>query len=278
MNNNQQTNKHYYYNYQYQNPQLALQLIKPEKPLTKKRYLKKIIKIQSINFLILLLISAIQVFALWTNDWFVLNVNEYVQTAKGGLWKYCYLTSSNVVGSLDCFAYEDLPNFFVFAKDRLYDSRVFLLCSSGFLGLLLVIELLAIFFLSCSNFKCCGSCDAFLAQRARKIRFISNFVAGDSSSPQLSLKMYKPNATSSFVITDQPSKNVYDTGQLEDSSQKLHKPTGYFMFLAFSLVTTIGSVLEFVLKTAGFAFFDGYINEILSFNQVFMAFRSYSYW
>jgi hypothetical protein len=278
MNNSQQNNKKNYYNYQYQDPNLALQFMKSKKSLTKKRYLKKIIKIQTFSFLFLLLISGIQAYALWTNDWFVLNVNEYVQTAKGGLWKYCYLTSSNIIGSLDCFAYEDLPNFFVFAKDRLYDSRVLLLCSSGFLGLLLIIELLAIFFLCFSNCHCCGSCDAFLAQRARKIRFVGNFVADDMSSPQPSLKMFKSNGTSSFVINEKQPRNIYDTGQPINSSTKMHKPTGYFMFLAFSLITTIGSVLEFVLKTAGFAFFDGYINEILSFNQVFMAFRSYSYW
>ena len=44
------------------------------------------------------------------------------------------------------------------------------------------------------------------------------------------------------------------------------------------LINIVGSSMEIVLKIAGFILFDAYIKQLLSFNTVFLAYRSYSYW
>lgn len=44
------------------------------------------------------------------------------------------------------------------------------------------------------------------------------------------------------------------------------------------LINLVGTSMEIVLKIAGFILFDAYIKQLLSFNTVFLAYKSYSYW
>jgi hypothetical protein len=76
------------YNYYYRHQLEPYQITRATKTLTTKIYLNRLIKLQSISTLILFSSIILQAIAISTSDWFVLNVNEYVQSAKGGLW-YC---------------------------------------------------------------------------------------------------------------------------------------------------------------------------------------------
>jgi hypothetical protein len=260
-------NDYYYY---YRHPLDTDQLKNAVSTITTKMYLSRLIKLQTISTLVLLSAIALQTIAISTNDWFVLNVNEYVQTAKGGLWYYCYLSNAGMVGKLDCSLYEKLPNFFVFANDRLFDSRVLLLCSSGFLFIVMLIEISGIICLCMSEKRGCDPFARVLNQRSRKFEILNENMkrpVRQTSTP--TLKGYK-NSMLDFEMDENFNK-------IERSKRPI-KPIGYFAFLAISLITMVGSVMEFVLKVSGFALFDNYINRLLSFNRVFMAYRSWSYW
>ncbi len=56
------------------------------------------------------------------------------------------------------------------------------------------------------------------------------------------------------------------------------KPTGYASYMSTTLVNLVAASMELVLQVAGFVLFDAYIKQLLSFNTVFLAYRSYSYW
>ncbi len=109
---------------------------------TSKDYLFKLFYLHAIGLSIILLASALQAIAMLTNDWYVLNVNEYIPTSKGGLWSYCFVSSTGFLDQYTCMTYEELPNFAVFVNERLYTSRILLLCNAGFLVIVLFIETL----------------------------------------------------------------------------------------------------------------------------------------
>ncbi len=110
--------------------------------LTSRDYLYKLFALHAIGLSVILIASALQAIAMLTNDWYVLNVNEYIPTSKGGLWSYCYMSSTGTLNQYNCMTYETLPNFAVFVNERLYTSRILLLCNSGFLAIVLLIEIL----------------------------------------------------------------------------------------------------------------------------------------
>ena len=244
--------------------------------VTTKVYLNRLMKLQTFSTLILLSSIALQVTAIATNDWFVLNVNEYVQTARGGLWYYCYLANGGVSGALDCFLYEKLPNYFVFANDRLFDSRTLLLCSCGFLFLLMMIEISGIICLYLSEKRGCDPCARLVSPRSRKFQLLHN--DDDAKEPvQTSTPTLKGYRNSMMTPNHyEISENIETVASRK--TDKPIKPIGYFAFLAISLLTMVGSVMEFVLKVSGFALFDNYITRLFSFNRVFVAYRSWSYW
>jgi hypothetical protein len=250
------------YNYYYRHPLEAYQVRKANRTLTTKIYLNKLVKLQTISTLVLFSSIILQVIAVSTSDWFVLNVNEYVQSAKGGLWYYCYIASAGTLGKLNCYTYENLPNYFVFANDRLFDSRVLFLCSSGFLLIILITEIVGIISLKRIEKKEIDLFDEFVAHRTRKFRF-------DDKNREDDFKYYTPNGT-----LRQASRGQLNVVQ----SKRTTKPIGYYAFLTFLVLSSIGSGLELVLKICAFTLFDAYINKLLSFNRVFMAYRSWSFW
>jgi hypothetical protein len=189
-----------------------------QRAITSRDFLNRLKLMQALSICIVFFALFLQVVAICTTEWYVLNVNEYIPASRGGLWNYCFVSNTpppDEAGSFVCLKYEELPNFSVFVNNRLYDSRIMLLCSSGFCLLILIIETIGLFLLCCVN---------------------------HSSSPTIS------------------------------------RPLGYFPYLAIGLINVVGSVMDFVLKVSGFALFDSYIANLLAFNTVFMAYKSYSYW
>ena len=246
--------------------------------VTTKMYLDKLIKLQTLSTLILLSSIALQTVAIATNDWFVFN--EHVQTAKGGLWYYC--TLSGGVVKIECTLYEKLPNYFVWATDRLYDSRTLLLCSSGFLLIMIMIEISGIICLRLSEKRGCNPCAKLFSSRSGNFQILNN--DEDTKRTVLTstptLKSYRQ---SSLPPNQDQENNGYESvnNRPEFNFNKRNKPIkllGYFAFLAISLLTMVGSVMEFMLKVSGFALFDNYITRLLTKNQVFVAYRSWSYW
>ena len=265
-----------YYNF-YRHPLDPNQIKNAVTIVTTKIYLNRLIKLQTLSTLILLSSIALQVTAIATNDWFVLNVNEYVQTAKGGLWYYCSLGNGGGGVKIDCTLYEKLPNYFVWATDRLFDSRTLLLCSSGFLLVMIIIEITGIICLCMSEKRGCDPCAKLVSRRSRNFQLLDN--DDDTRRPvQTStptLKGYRNSIIPSY------QNNMNDNNRVEFNFTKRSKPIkpiGYFAFLAISLLTMVGSVMEFILKVSGFALFDNYITRLLTKNQVFVAYRSWSYW
>jgi hypothetical protein len=241
--------------------------------LNLKAYLSKLAKLQFVSILILLMSIILQAVAVATNDWFILNINEYVQTAKGGLWLYCYMTTSKQAGTLDCFKYEELPNYYVFANDRLFDSRVLLLCSSGFLLLLLCIDIFGFVSLSICGKRGCDVCDALIRQRSAKVKL-------NGRNMSASTQVLKGNDYSIDILSNRSFRTeINEMNQSQSNAKKVSlKPVGYFTFTAITIATIVGCIMEFILKLAGFLLFDAYINQLLSFNKVFQAYRSWSYW
>lgn len=182
----------------------------PNSILSKGQYRRRMRALQTFSVLLITAVSLFQSLAMTTASWFVLNVNEYIPTARGGLWYYCYVSTGAVLtpGEYVCLRYEELPNFAVFINSRLYDSRVILMCSCGFCLLILTIEIVGLLIL------CCFS---------------------------------NSNESLTHVNSD-------------------IKPSGYFTYLAVSLITLVGSVMDFVLKVSGFALFDSYMTNLLSLN------------
>lgn len=115
-------------------------LTRPE--FTTRTYINKLLSLYGIGLIFLLLSAAMLAIAVLTTDWFVLNVNEYIPTSKGGLWTYCYIATTGYLDQYTCLRYEELPNFAVFVNQRLYTARILIICSAGFLALILVNELI----------------------------------------------------------------------------------------------------------------------------------------
>ena len=247
--------------------------------ITTRTYLNRLTVLQSFSTSIIFLASLIQVIAIGLTEWFVLNVNEYIPTSKGGLWQYCYISSVGVIGDFSCSRYEELPNFAVFVNSRLYDSRILLLCSTGFCFLILLIEIFGILCLTLAESR--GDIiDNIVAKNSNVFRTEEKKPA-TPESPKVKIKSHQ----SSKVIGQEDTNSARFTTSIIVNTSPHHngyfrtvKPTGYFAYVSIALVSLVGSVMEFILKVSGFALFDAYINKLLSLNTVFIAYRSYSYW
>jgi hypothetical protein len=349
--------------------------IRTIRTMTANKYINRLTSIQVFSFFILFLSVALQALAINTSDWFVLNVNEYIPTSKGGLWNYCYITGT--VGFLgqhsqySCLKYEELPNFAIFVNSRLYDSRILLICSCGFCVILICIELFGLVCICLSsgsrldsssgsglhfssrslssnrkrdNLDSCvathhntNRCKKMIyydkesltrvpmptppltsinckQQQKQKVKQISQKKMSKNSKGSIRTMIYDDNNnnkrtmiklneqksnrnpnehdndtitnsarfTTSIVVNANNYNNNHndhsDKNKGVDPSRMVVKPSGYFAFMAIALITLVGSVMDFVLKVSGFALFDSYINNLLSFNTVFLAYRSYSYW
>jgi hypothetical protein len=258
------------------------------KILTKKIYLNRLTYLQVFSTLIIVLTAFLQAAAIATNEWFVLNVNEYIPTSKGGLWHYCYIASNNLRGQFSCLRYEELPNFAIFVNSRLYDSRILLVCSSGFCFILIIIELFGVLSLCLADTR--GDLfDLIVSKHSSRWETIdrpSHMQPSTSTKTKLqqhSAKLNNKDNSDDFEMTNSArfTTSIIVNGNSFDSNNELMnqiKPTGYFAYLAIALITLVGSVMDFVLKVSGFALFDSYMNRLLSFNHVFLTYRSYSYW
>ena len=258
--------------------------------LTKKIYLNRLKYLQIFSTLLIIVTAFLQAAAIATNEWFVLNVNEYIPTSKGGLWHYCYIASNNLRGQFSCLRYEELPNFAIFVNSRLYDSRILLVCSSGFCFILIIIELFGVLSLCLADTR--GDLfDLLVSRHSSRWETIdreSHMRPRPSTSTktklnQHSAKLNNNNNLDDFGITNSArfTTSIIVNGNSFDSNNEWMnqiKPTGYFAYLAIALICLVGSVMDFVLKVSGFALFDSYINRLLSFNHVFLTYRSYSYW
>jgi len=245
-------------------------------------FIKRLIGLQVFSTSILFLVACLQGIAIGTNDWFVLNVNEYIPTAKGGLWFYCYIAANNYLGQYSCLKYEQLPNYAIFINSRLYDSRILLICSSGFCFIILVIEIFGIVCLIMANRR--GDIiDSFVARRSSRWRLEKQ--PNEFLYPPTPKMRSKATQSSKLNGIEELTNSArFTTSIVINANNELTetyrtiKPTGYFAYLAISLVSLVGSVMDFVLKVSGFALFDAYIARLLLSNTVFLAFRSYSYW
>ncbi len=253
------------------------------KEITTAVFVSRLTGMQVFSALIILMASILQVVSILTTDWFVLNVNEYIPTSKGGLWNYCYISSSNfngLVGQYSCLKYEELPNFAVFINSRLYDSRILLVCSCGFSALILIIEIFGILALCLAERKV-DMFDSFVANRSNRYRNNQTETRPKSVKENTELDETTNSArfTTSIIVNANLNERTYDNNNLNDTIHShSSKPTGYYAYLAIALITLVGSVMDFVLKVSGFALFDSYIQNLLKFNTVFLAYRSFSYW
>lgn len=246
--------------------------------ITTREYLTRLTLMQSFSTFIIFLASVMQAIAIGITEWFVLNVNEFIPTSKGGLWEYCYISNVGIIGDFRCSRYEELPNFGIFVNRRLYDSRILLLCSTGFCFLILLIEIFGILCLTLAESK--GDIiDTIVAQNSNLFRYKERPIIPET--PDLKIKSHQ----SSKVLGNEDNNSARFTTSIvvnANSNQagmyKTVKPTGYFAFLSIALVSLLGSIMEFILKVSGFAIFDAYVNQLLALNTVFISYRSFSYW
>ena len=273
----------YYYRHQLDPNQIT---IVQEEPLTTRSYVHKLISLQVFSACVLVLSAVLQAVAIATNDWFVRNVNEFIPTSKGGLWNYCYVSNSiSYSGQFSCMRYENLPNFFVFVTSRLYDSRILLVCSCGFCALLICVEFFGVFSLIAAE-KRGDLFDSIVAKRSSRLRADKTQDEYIYPSPGKTKSKARQSSKVIGLNQDEAATNSarFTTSIIVNANPELYptyrtiKPTGYFAYLAIALITMVGSVMDFVLKVSGFALFDAYVNGLLSFNSVFLAYRSYSYW
>jgi hypothetical protein len=247
--------------------------------LTKRYYISQLIIMHITAGCIILLSGLLQLVSIFTTEWYVLNVNEFIPTAKGGLWTYCFIGSHGNNEKYTCMRYEELPNFSLFVNQRLHDSRILLVCSCGFTFFLLLIELFSLLYLLSVN-KGDDKFDMILANCRRPKHQLQEHKIKRLGLDE-NLSNNSTRFTSSFVLNENHSADKTDMideqiNELYDSI--LRKPDGYAAFLASSLINSIGGFMDFVLKVAGFSVFDSYIKYLLSYNTVFLTYRSYSYW
>ena len=260
--------------------------IKRVQILTTKEYITRLSTLQAFSTCLMFLLVVLQVISVATNDWFVLNLNEYIPTSKGGLFNYCYITSKGntgfygqYIGEFSCLRYENLPNYAVFVNSLLYDSRVLLLCACGFSGLILFLELFGLFCLSCVETRK-DKFDFYLASRTNNNKSPEKkFQSTSSPNKQNKTDLISDEAglTNSARFTN---SIVINSGSPDSQAKMLNqlKPIGYFTFLTCAAIGMIGSLMEFALKISGFALFNSYLARLLELNTIFLAYRSYSYW
>lgn len=248
--------------------------------ITKRYYIKKIIWSHLVAFFFIALSGALQITAILTPDWYVLNVNEYIPTSKGGLWNYCFIGSPGHNSKYTCLRYEDLPNFALFINQRLHDSRILLVSSCGFTFFLICIEILSVVFMLTLN-KDNDKFDIFVSN----YRLPTPQLEAHRHSRKSLLDSSSSNLTrfTSSIIINGRSSALIATNKVDEQINELYnliskKPDGYMVFLGSSLLNSIGGFMDFVLKISGFCMFDSYIKYILSYNTVFLAFRSFGYW
>ncbi len=243
--------------------------------LTKRYYIKKLIFLHIFGSCIILLSGILQLLSIFTTEWYILNVNEYIPTSKGGLWTYCFIGTSGDNAKYTCMRYEELPNFALFVNQRLHDSRILLVCSCGFTFFLLCIEMCSLLYVLLVN----KNDDKFdmLLNHCR----LPNNKSDDSKKTQKISDSSTRFTTSSLVINGKVLAN--NATKINEQIDELYdlilkNPDGYMSFLACSIVNLIGGFMDFILKIAGFTMFDSYIKYLLSYNTVFLTYRSYSYW
>ena len=219
--------------------QHRLNQISTNKVHTAQALINKLLTLQATGLGILLISVGLQAVAMLTNDWYVLNVNEHVAAAKGGLWSYCYVGKADS-HAFTCQYYEHIPNFAVFINQHLYTSRIFMLCGTAFLCLLILTEMIGILLLC---FKSCQKVSPGTADtRLHRIQM--------TSTP-----------------TMQPAV----------AHRRQHQPH-YVIHLSTALVNIVSSIMALLLDTFGFVIFNTYVNDLLKWNTIFLAFKSYSYW
>lgn len=248
--------------------------------ITKRFYIKKILLCHLIAFLVIATSAGLQIAAIFTTEWYVLNVNEYIPTSKGGLWQYCFIGSTGHNSQYTCMRYEELPNFALFINQRLHDSRILLVSSCGFTFFLLAIEILSIIFMLTLN-KDNDKFDKFVSN----FRLPINRLEEHKNSRKSLIDSGSSDSTrfTSSIIINGNSSALITTNKIDEQINELYalvskKPDGYMIFIASSLLNSIGGFMDFVLKISGFSMFDSYIKYILSYNTVFLAYRSFSYW
>jgi hypothetical protein len=263
-------------NYIYQ-PQ-PQQLSSTSQILTTKTYVQRLATMQAFSTCLIILSVGFQVVAVATNDWFVLNLNEYIPTSKGGLFNYCYITSSGnpgfygqYIGQFNCMKYEDLPNYAIFVNSLLYDSRILMLCACGFGGLILFLELFGCFCLCCVEAKK-DKFDMQLANAAALRNGSPRYPVDGPNTSNSALTDSAARFTSSIVINNNGSPDR------EASLLRQVKPVGYFTYLVCAAIGLVGAFMEFALKISGFGLFNTYLYRLLEMNTIFLAYRSYSYW
>ena len=212
------------------------------KKRSNRDYINKLLTLELTSLLITLTSGVLQSIANGTNEWFVLNVNEYIPTSKGGLWSYCYISSTGYIGQYSCFRYEDLPNFGIFINNRLYEARVILICSCGFSLILNLVEVIGVICLF----------------NAERFDLIEHLMGKKTSS-----KCSKPDPAM-FGLKKNDMNHI--------------RPKGYFAYLTIGTIGMLITFMDLILKITGFVLFDAYISHLLSYNTVFLAYRSYSYW
>lgn len=114
--------------------------------------------------------------------------------------------------------------------------------------------------LVCSKNKC-KKFDEFIDNKKSRLRL--------TSTPTSHLNDYRtsnrnPNLNAELIQTQ------YELLQA--------KPTGFSSYMSTTLVNLVASSMAIVLQVSGFVLFDAYIKQLLSFNTVFLAYRSFSYW
>jgi hypothetical protein len=279
--------------YAFKQPKLLKQPV--AQVLTTKVYVQRLATLQAFSTCLVILSVGFQAVAVATNDWFVLNLNEYIPTSKGGLFNYCYITSSgnpgfygHYIGQFNCMKYESLPNYAIFVNSLLYDSRILLLCACGFGGLILILELFGCFCLCCVEARR-DKYDLFLTgnntgsrktgMNSSSIRNNNAMEIGGHSSNGLTDSAAR--FTNSVVLNNN-NNNHNSNNSTPDSQASLLlqrlKPIGYFTYLTCAAIGLVGAFMEFALKLSGFVLFNVYLTRLLELNTIFLAYRSYSFW
>lgn len=250
--------------------------------LTKRYYINKLIFLHLFAGSLILLSGVLQLVSILTTEWYILNVNEYIPNSKGGLWNYCFIGTAGHNSRYTCMRYEELPNFALFVNQRLHDSRILLVCSCGFTFFIFCIEALSLIYMLTINKKN-DKFDLIIANCRLPMHQLQEQSVGNKSIAGIDENMSTNSTrfTSSFTIngTNSASYSNKIDEQINDLYNSiLKKPDGYMAFIASSLINSIGGFMDFVLKVAGFGMFDSYIKYLLSYNTVFLSYRSYSYW
>lgn len=247
--------------------------------LTTRSYVNRLSAIQAFSTGIAFLVVLTEMVAIATNDWFVLNLNEYIPTSKGGLFFYCFMANSpnagfygQYTGQYTCVKYEDLPNFAIFVNSLLYDSRILMLCACGFSGLILILELFGLFCLCCVETKN-DQLDRYLMSLSER----NNRSTAAPHDLNFGTNMMLSNSAR-FTNSIVSNNGMSSPDQTTKIAMARLRPVGYFTYCTCSVIGVVGSLLEIILKISGFVLFNTYLANLLTLNTVFLAYRSYSFW